>query len=332
MSRLAHPLDALIAGLRGLPFPDTDWERQIALANRTLLTPALFAALSASGQLDRVPPDAAEYLRFLHACNHERNLRLRAQLDEAVAALNDAGIVPVLLKGAVPLFRCPADRLPARITSDLDISVDAARLPDAFRSAEALGYIPIPGERGMARPQDVGMLELRETWEGRIEPDRVMRRDDGLRVIVPSANARAMHWIMHDLLKEGDYWRGRIDLRHLHDLWRLSNEELVDWAALRALTAKGSARNAIDTQLLTLHHLFGVQVPAVCARRPIAQLQHRRRLFTARNSTLGAPLRLAGNLAWGVWRLFQSGDMTRGGPARIAHRIRRTLLDGRSRI
>ncbi|MER8589106.1 hypothetical protein NKH19_28545 [Mesorhizobium sp. M1338] len=68
---------------------------------------------------------------------------------------------------------------------------------------------------------------------------------------------RALHWIVHDLFKKGDYWRGRIDLRRLHDLARLAESEDVDWTALQASMADQGARNALDTQLLALQHFFG---------------------------------------------------------------------------
>ncbi|MER8376497.1 hypothetical protein [Mesorhizobium sp. M1406] len=73
----------------------------IAPANRTLQT---------CGQIHQLPQDMGEYLRFVHDCNRERNLRLRAQLLEAVAALNRHDIVPLRLKGAAPFFfRRPAE-------------------------------------------------------------------------------------------------------------------------------------------------------------------------------------------------------------------------------
>lgn len=331
MSRAAHQLDVLVAGLRSIPVPDADWLAVIALANRTLLTPALFEALSASGELHRLPTDAAKYLCFLHNCNRDRNQRLRAQLSEAVAALNSEGIDPVLLKGAVPLFMCPNGRLPGRITSDLDVSVEASELSTARRCAATLGYVPIPRQRGMARPKDVGVLELRETWaKGTKCASRVER--DGLRAIIPAANSRALHWIIHDLFKDGDYWRGRIDLRHIHDLWRLSEDERVDWPALRDGLRDRHARNALDTQLLALNHFFGVQIPVECAQDPVVRLQHWRRLFTARHRVIGAPIRLIANFSWGAWRLFQVGDPIDRGPIRLARGIAKTLFDNRSRI
>ncbi|TGV85072.1 hypothetical protein EN788_63205, partial [Mesorhizobium sp. M2D.F.Ca.ET.145.01.1.1] len=110
------------------------------------------------------------------------------------------------------------------------------------------------------------------------------------------------HWMVHDLLKEGDYWRGRIDLRHLHDLARLAENEDVDWMSLQGSMSDRSARNALETQLLAMHHFFGTRIPEKCAKRPIVRFQHWRRVFTATHPVIGAPLRLVGNLTWGIWR------------------------------
>src|SRR5690606_31535633 len=107
-----------------------------------------------------------------------------------------------------------------------------------------------PGDRGMARPQDAGMLEIRASRAEHRGHGRPVERD-GLRVTLPSAESLALHWIKHDFFKEGDYWRGRIDLRHLHDLWQLSAAGALDLAALRRGLSERRMRNAVDTQLLS---------------------------------------------------------------------------------
>ncbi|MBS3651687.1 nucleotidyltransferase family protein [Pseudaminobacter sp. 19-2017] len=326
MIRAGNALEALIAGLRGGPIATPDVRAVIALANHTLLTPALFSSLARTGEIDRLPQDAREYLSFIHESNRQRNLRLRAQLNEAVAALNRCGITPVLLKGAVPLFLSPVDRLPSRMASDLDVSVEAADELRARACLERLGYVQVTGARGMARPQDVGILELRQSRAGGFETPNLVERN-GLLAKIPSVQSRALHWILHDLLKEGDYWRGRIDLRHLHDLAELAEAEGVDWKALRASLPDQTARNALDAQLLALHQFFDIRIPAEWARRPIVRLQHWRRVFTAKHPVMGAPLRLAGNVAWGVRRVSRGDGLTRRRPVDLARRIVRTLFD-----
>ncbi|CDX14008.1 conserved hypothetical protein [Mesorhizobium sp. ORS 3324] len=330
MTRAGDTLDALIAGLRGRPPVGADWQDVIALANRTLLTPDLFSSLAHAGQIQGLPQDVHAYLRFVHDCNRERNLRLRAQLAEAVAALNRRGIVPLLLKGAIPLFFSVADRVPSRMTSDLDLGVEPAEEAIARMCLEGLGYTQVQGGRGAARQQDAGMLELRPVQVKGFAPPRLVERD-GLRVKIPPPHSQALHWMVHDLLKEGDYWRGRIDLRHLHDLARLAKSDDMDWTALQVAMADRGARNALDTQLLALHHFFGIRIPASCMR-PMARLQHWRRVFTAKHPVLGAPLRLAGNLAWGTRRFLHAGGLARRGPLDLGRRVVRILFYSRAKI
>ncbi|TGQ68271.1 hypothetical protein EN829_017645 [Mesorhizobium sp. M00.F.Ca.ET.186.01.1.1] len=330
MSR-GNALEALIAGLRGSPTDRADWQAVIALANHTLLTPDLFSSLARAGQIHQLPQDVREYLRFVHDCNQERNLRLRTQLCEAVAAFNRRDVVPFLLKGAVPLFLSPAGRVPSRMTSDLDLAVEPSDETIARACLEELGYVDVAGARGMARQQDAGMLELRTRRPNGFDPPKLVQQD-GLRVKIPPAQSRALHWMIHDLLKEGDYWRGRIDLRHLHDLARLAESDEVDWTALQASMSDRSARNALDTQLLALHHFFGTRIPAKCAQRPMVRFQHWRRVFTATHPIIGAPLRLAGNLMWGTWRFSRAYGLARRGPSDLLRRIARTLFNPRTKI
>lgn len=326
----ASPLEDLVAGLRGAPAPKSDWPAVIALANHTLLTPALFAALERSGAIGGLPEDVGGYLRFIHDCNQDRNRRLGAQLAEVVAAFNRQGIVPLLLKGAVPLFLAEGDRLPSRMTSDLDMAVAPAEEAAARACLLALGYADVEGDRGMARPEDAGPVEVRRARPGAAEAAAPVTRG-GATARIPAADARALHWIMHDLIKEGDYWRGRIDLRHLHDLAELAGEG-VDWRALRATAANRTARNAVDAQLLTLRHFFAVEIPADCGRSRLVRFQSWRRVFTATHPVAGAPLRLAGNVSWLTRRLSQSDDLAQRGASDLARRLARTIRDPRSKI
>jgi len=331
MKPAANPRDALIAGLCGRVVDQPDWPGIIALANQTLLTPALFASLEQAGRIGNVPGDVRDYLQFIRDCNRERNQRLRLQLDEAVTALNAIGVAPVLLKGAVPLFLSQA--VPDRITSDIDLAVAARDEPLAQACLEELGYVGVPDGRGMARDRDVGMLELRAYRADGLGRPKLVQQG-GLSVKIPPAQSRALHWIVHDLLKEGDYWRGRIDLRHMYDLAQLAESEAIDWSALRALLAGRSARNAVETQLLTLHRFFGTSIPPGCGERLTIRFQHWRRVFASCHPILGAPLRLAGNIFWGVRRFSRIHDLARRNPAHLARRITAVLLnkDLRSKI
>lgn len=222
--------------------------------------------------------------------------------------------------------------VPDRITSDIDLAVAARDEPLAQACLEELGYVCLSDGRGMVRDQDVGCWSC----------DRIVRMaldarsscSGELLVKIASPQSRALHWIVHDLLKEGDYWRGRIDLRHLYDLAQLAESEPVDWAALRGALQGKSARNAIETQLLTLNRFFGTSIPLGFGASPTIRFQHWRRVFASSHPILGAPLRLAGNLYWGARRFSRVHDLARRDPIHLARRITTVLLnkDLRSKI
>jgi hypothetical protein len=296
----------------------------IELANHALLTPSLFASLNEADLLQHVPGDVRNYLQFIHDRNRERNLLLRSQLDEAVAAFNSVGIVPILLKGAVPLFLSGAAQ--NRMTSDLDVAVTAQDEAPAQTCLEELGYVAVSSGRGMERPQDVGVLELRLYHPDDFGAPKLVKQNE-LLVKIPSGSSRAWHWMAHDMLKEGDYWRGRMDLRHMYDLAQLSEDGQVDWTVFRASLSDKSVGNAVDTQLLSLNRFFGTPVPADCLERPLLRFQHWRRSFASRHPLLGAPLRLAGNLFWGAKRLSRVRELAQSDPVQLVRRIAGVLCN-----
>jgi len=230
-------LKTLLACLRSEPFDCDDWMEVVALANRCWLGPALSSAVARLPNA-KVPPDVRAYLGFLYELNQQRNLKLRAQLLEAGAALNTAGILPTLLKGSVPIFQAGDESIGVRMTTDLDLGIESSEVGCARTVLKSLGYTDAEGTRGMWRPQDVGVLELRDSpseftrayYPKPLIDSRSIVSRDGLQMRLQSATARAHHWIVHDMIKEGDYVRGRIDLRHLHDLTTLAEAPGgVDW-------------------------------------------------------------------------------------------------------
>lgn len=333
-TRSGVALEALTSWLRGEPALVTDWTAVIALANRTWLTPQLSRAIEGAGRPDHLPADAHDYLAFIYASNLERNRRLRAQLLEVVGACNSVGLLPTLLKGSVALFAPPDGDLGSRMTSDLDVGVEQHEVSAARACLIELGYEDTAEARGMGRPRDAGLVELRArsssstvTHELRaLERETSVAEEAGVRVNIPSATCRALHWIAHDLIKEGDYWRGRIDLRHLYDVACLEEKEGVDWERLRTIVPEPSWENALATQLLSLNHYFGVALPPELTYGRIARFQHWRRMAIAGHPIAGRPLRWGGNVAWGLRRLRMGAAVTNSGPSELARRINRALM------
>lgn len=317
-------LPALISGLRGVLPREVDWVSLMGLANRNWLTPALFRALHDASLIDGVPGDVADYLLMIHNRNLERNRRLRDQLWEAVARLNRAGVEPVLLKGGADLAVGGDDRLGIRMMSDLDLLVRSGERAAACRSLSEAGYRPLSAARSdghhqyatLGRGRDVGTVEIHHAVKrfGMLYPPgdaaqgRIVERD-GARAVVLSASVRAVHLVLHDMVKEGDYWRGCIDLRHLHDLWRLTRgDDAPDWDRMLGMLPAGAARNALRTQAVTLQRLFGAAVPDEVTRPLLPRAQHWRRMLQTTRPRAGLPFRLAGEA---VWMVRQTGSRCR---------------------
>ena len=306
LGRLALALDGVL--------PDQEqWFDLIEIANKGWLGPALFLALKRAGSLGQVPEEPRAYLALLHDRNRERNLRLKSQLLEAVGALNAHDIEPIILKGAIHLLTCRDENLGERMISDLDISIDPPELPSARAALLPLGYANAPSDRELARPDDAGLLEFHLKPSGRssrylsgdLRSSCRTVRQDGVVALIPSATSRALHLIVHDMIKEGDYWRLRLDLRHLKDLADLARSpQGVRWGEVNSALGDRAGRLALQVQLQMLKHVFGVPIDPRQLDTRAARLLHRARLTAIGDSRSGVPVRAAANLWWGIHRAF----------------------------
>ncbi len=270
----------------------------IGLANQTLTTPSLME-LTVRFK-DEIPEDVCLYVREMFERNIIRNDRLAAQLAETVSALNARGVTPVLLKGAAMLATTPRERWGAKMMSDLDIMVPENETQTALDSLLTIGYaLHFQTASGapkwyteLKRSSDVGMVDLHcqlpgpsffYQFAGDLKQHfRLVRVGDGS-AYVPSSTFHAFVMTIHDQFQDYDYWMGTIDVRHLLDLRDLAHSpEGIDWAMLASFTPGTLARNALETQLIALSSLLGVDVPAGMCKRFMPRLQYKRRLIQAR--------------------------------------------------
>jgi hypothetical protein len=282
-----------------------DWVRLVGLANRTLTTPGLREfALRFEG---RIPEDLSQCISEIHRRNLERNDRLTAQLAEAVAAMNDAGIVPVLLKGAATLATNGRLHCGSKLMSDLDIMVEPTQVIASVKALQGTGYrvvleTPPNATRWHAdlmRRGDVGAIDLQGQLPGPAffyPGEREFRKHccpvaigEGT-ALVPCATYQALILIIHDEFQDSGYWVGNIDLRHLLDLRHLVRTGGIDWQMLSSLASSRLARNALETQMVALFSMLGTDVPASFRRRWMPRLQHWRRMCQARFPFLRLPL------------------------------------------
>jgi hypothetical protein len=297
MTNHSRSLIALCKFLRGELPKNVDWASLIGLANETLTTPALMHSVDRFA--NEIPPDVSEYVREMFVRNQDRNRRLSDQLSEAVIALNEVGVTPVLLKSAGTLATTENAVNVFRLVSDLDIVISSEEIEIAIKALFAIGYeVFYSSPKGAAkwyvdlqRDGDVGMIDLHACLPGH---QYFYRSIANIRhhcrlctsrygtAYVPFPTYQAFILIVHDEFQDNDYWTGNIDLRHLLDLCELSRSAGIDWRLLGSISPSRLYRNALETQLLALYYLFDLDVPTNLLQRFIPRLQFQRRLIQAR--------------------------------------------------
>lgn len=302
------PLHDLLACLRGELPERPDWQRIIALANRTLCSPMISARLQDAGHFPSLPVDVRLFLEEMQARNGERNRRLLLQLDEAAASLEAMAVRPLLLKGTAWLASAAPEWRGERMLADLDLMISPTDQRAAIDRLTGLGYrLQTPVMRPdvpvvLWRPEDAATIDLHCEYGGtttiQCRAEDVMR---GARSVIlphsqpllPSPVFQVAILLLHDQLKGRDYLRGRIDLRHLLDIQSLACDfSDKDWDDLEALFNGGYARNAVKTQLLTARKLLGLKVPDRLVKGIRPALQYRRRMIQARWPAMALPLTL----------------------------------------
>jgi Uncharacterised nucleotidyltransferase len=318
MALLNNTLVSLCQCLGGKAPRDLDWMAVLELANNTLTTPFLIDLVDQPDQ--SVPEDVRVLVREIYRRNAVRNELLRAQLEEAVAALNERDVIPVLLKGASHLATAVPERRATRIMVDLDLLVDPDQVETALHALADLDYqwhfrTPPDSKKqctDLKRGRDVGMIDLHQRAPG---PGYFYRSSGKLldhctpasvgrgTVHLPTPTFQAFMLIIHDQFQDHDYWVGEIDLRHLLELRDLANApEGIDWDRMISFASSPLARNAIEKQLVALAELFGVDVPVEFRRRFIPRLQFRRLLLQSRFPLARWPLLSVALLDYGNYR------------------------------
>ena len=115
----------------------------------------------------------------------------------------------------------------------------------------------------------------------------------GALALEPSAAVQIYLTMLHDQFHDGDYWSGRLNLRHLLDMADLIASGEVDWDQLDGLVRSDLTRNALDCQLSDAHWLAGAAAPQAILDRGWAKVQHLRRTFQAVHPWSAKPLALA---------------------------------------
>lgn len=290
-----------------------NWERVAVLANRANLAPALRAGLRARGLWPDAPEVLRVYLDEIYRFNERRNNLLRRELVEVVGCLNDAGIVPMPLKGggalAGGLFADPA----VRFMWDLDVLVPAEKVEHSVCTLEKAGwfvpakylgesanreafyrakhFLPLVREGGTASVE-VHRMVVSDEWQTLLNTEEVWAESllfgssllPGVSLALMSPTHQVLHGFIHSQLAHGNHRAHRLDLRQLHHFAHLclSFRDTADWDRIAVLAKSDRVGRAFRTYLHLAGEFFGVETPVGQMRDACTESYLRRVFFFSR--------------------------------------------------
>jgi hypothetical protein len=180
---------------------------------------------------------------------------MTSHLIEIVRTLNQAGIVPLLMKGCVSLW---IDQTPWRHMRDIDVMVEPAQLRSAQQVLRNLGFRDLPADEGgkaahhllpMVRDGMPASLEVHEKLSNsRVErylptdslvPASIDANKHGCRAKILPAPHTALHGLAHHQFGHRSSSFGTLNLKGLHEFaWAIAAMEIDERDQLRALARK----------------------------------------------------------------------------------------------
>ena len=258
------------------------WAELISFAaGQDILAPVVWSLTSRS-LLPAIPKNlpSEKKQRFittrLHEAWHEHAVRqddLRAQLYDCLAALNGAGITPVLLKGARYLSAAEPHWAAARPMRDIDLLIRPEHSNPAIAALRGIGYVAdapsglqshhlpelrLPGRHGAVElhtealaPAGAKFLPTELVWQ----KSKPVEMGDALAWALPPA-WQGLHAMLHHQVSDDGYAQRIIAFKPLWEFCRLkSDSRPEDWENLWALPEIG---NYLASWNLQAERIFGL--------------------------------------------------------------------------
>jgi len=256
------------------------WHEIIAVADKEMVTPALYCSLFDKGLLDEVPEEISQLLLRHFMVSTIKNEKIREQLEELIAILSDAGVDTIALKGGHYLLEPGTERLGARMMRDLDLVVHPGSLPQAVEEFRNIGYNIDDGddEDGgtygfvpLYRPGGVAPIDLHVFIgeQKRVLPPQlawaqampIEAHQKGIYKLSPTHEV--LHNIFHSEIQDRGHPLGFFRLRKLWDLARMcvAYGESVDWGEIRAITSQFRIWNVYEARLYQANKLLALPLP-----------------------------------------------------------------------
>lgn len=255
----------------------SDWTTLLAQAQHHDLAGLVFVLCQRAKLLPQMPPAVVNDLQSAYARTVASNLKLYHQLAQVLAAMQEAGIPTLLLKGA-HLAQTVYGDIGLRTMSDLDLLVAEADLPRAHQRLLALGYRPPTAISStfhhlpeLSKPGaftiDLHWTILPTRQNQALPSHELWQRARPLHELGQSAFGLApedllLHLILHTAVQHTFVF----GLRSLYDIVAVIHHfaETLDWSQVATRAGEWQIARATSLTLTLCRDLLGAAIPASC--------------------------------------------------------------------
>jgi hypothetical protein len=266
------------------------WQALVDLARgQGVLLPLVFA-LNARGLLPPIPRSikyrdshVTARLGEIYRQHLAQRQSDKRQLEEVLLVLEDAGIVPLILKGARYLVAPVASWCEARSMADFDILLQPSNAERAFTLLKAQGYRQFPSAGfnygpnfshhlpALQHPSQLAAVEI-HTHALSVAGQRIMstqhvwaratKAGNGSFFVLP-IGWHALHGLLHHQVQDRGHVQRALNIKALWE-WTMLAREFTgdDWDAIRAHMREARAADVLDSWLMQSHRLFGREIPS----------------------------------------------------------------------
>lgn len=146
--------------------PTLDWAKAVQRADAHHVAPLLRFNLARAGVLEQLPVEQQSRLREISGPWAARHLAYVSEAARLIAALGEAGITAIPLKGAALMLGDYYPQAGLRAATDIDLLADPAHIERADEIVAQLGYAHLPGKRS-ARPRQRLANDVNHLWPRR---------------------------------------------------------------------------------------------------------------------------------------------------------------------
>lgn len=260
---------------------DINWEELVWISSNQMVLPAVYLQFKRADLVEELPEDLIEHLVHIYTLNKKQNQEILEQTKKILQILNKHKIYPIFLKGVGNLLDGLYEDIGERMIGDIDLLVSKQDMLKAGELLISEGYTdlygktnPIIDELGrhysrLIKEGEIAGVEIHfrimiSPFDKKLNFEKINKKKKKINtpdlVYVLSNDQQLIYNMMNVQMNDGGFYRGAVYLRHMYDLFLLSQIN----NPLKTLTEFGYYFNRLNAYLNLSAKIMGEPLSLSC--------------------------------------------------------------------